>query len=98
MADLLDDEDRARLRHFAAAQQLARPHVLCAGTRVADQLRLILPGLGDEAMAAVLAYASSIASTHAQVTGCPHVHQVSLLLGAAAVDLANLELDPPGMP
>jgi hypothetical protein len=94
VADLLDGEDRGRLRDFAATQQLTRPHLLGAGARIADQLRLALPGLGDEAMAAVLAYASSVASTHAQVTGCPHVRQVSLLLGAAAVDLANLELDP----
>jgi len=92
---LLDAADRERLREFAAGQMLARPHLLRAGARIADQIRQLLPSLGDETIAAVMACASQIAGHHLQETSCPHVQSVGLLLQATVVDLAHLELDPP---
>jgi hypothetical protein len=95
---LLCAEDRARLREFAVTQALARPHLLPSGTRIADWLRQLLPALDDETIAAGTACAAHVTMHHAEAADCPHVHAAALLLQAAAVDLAHLELDPPGQP
>ena len=98
MAELLTGADRQRLRRFAATQALQRPRLLPCGKQIADELRKILPTLEDDTIAAVTASISQVATHHAQLTGCPHVRSVALLLNAAVVDLAHLELDPPDPP
>jgi hypothetical protein len=92
---LLSASHRDRLREFAVAQELDRPGLLGYGAKVADQLRTLLPSLDDETMAAVVAVCADLAGHHARAAGCGHVHRTALLLQAAVVDLAHLELDAP---
>lgn len=92
---LLSSADRELLREFAVSVAVDRPGLLEFGARVGDQLRLLLPSLDDETMAAVTVYAAHVVSCQALATGCPHVHSAAVLLQSAAVDLAHLELDPP---
>lgn len=92
----LTGSERDVLREFAVQQSLEHPLVITAGANAADELRQRCPDLGDQELAAVILQVSRWATRAARRCRCDHLAVFADVVSAVSVDLAHLELHPPG--